>query len=98
MEPLLSRVLENGGAALGLLVIALAFAAFWLLERRRRLRVEKLHTASQERLALISSIASLGFWSWDAATDRVWASKQVRSILALDDDGQLIGSSLIAAI
>jgi len=83
---------------LGLLAIALAFAAMWLVERRRRLGAEKLHAASRERLALVSSIAGLGFWSWDAATDSVWASKHARGILALEDSASLIGSSLIAAI
>jgi C4-dicarboxylate-specific signal transduction histidine kinase len=97
MEALGTRALEDG-AALALAVISIALVAIWLLERRRRLSVEKLHAASQERLALISSIASLGFWSWDAATDRVWASKHARSILALDDETALTSASLIAAI
>jgi len=84
--------------ALGLLAIALAFVGAWLVERRRRLRAEKMRAESQERLALVSSIASLGFWSWDAATDRVWASKHARGILALDDETALTSASLIAAI
>jgi C4-dicarboxylate-specific signal transduction histidine kinase len=97
METLGTRALENG-AALALAVMSIALVAIWLLERRRRQSAEKLHAASQERLALISSIASLGFWSWDAATDRVWASKHARSILALDHETALTGASLIAAI
>jgi signal transduction histidine kinase len=97
MEVLVTRALDNG-VALALAAISLALVAIWLLERRRRLKLEKLHAASQERLALISSIASLGFWSWDAATDRVWASRHARSILALDHEAALTGASLIAAI
>jgi C4-dicarboxylate-specific signal transduction histidine kinase len=97
MEALGTRAFENG-AALALAVISIALVAVWLLERRRRLSAENLHAASQERLALISSIASLGFWSWDAATDRVWASKHARGILALDHETALTGASLIAAI
>jgi PAS domain-containing protein len=97
MEALDTRTLENG-VALALAVISLALVAIWLLERRRRVAAEKLHAASQERLALISSIASLGFWSWDAATDRVWASKQARSILALNAETALTGASLLAVI
>lgn len=97
MEALASRALENG-VALGFAAVSLALIAIWLVERRRRLRVENLHAASQERLALISSIASLGFWSWDAATDRVWASKHGRSILAFDNESALTSSSLISAI
>ncbi|MGO9934390.1 MAG: sensor histidine kinase [Steroidobacteraceae bacterium] len=99
MQILLSRALGwSGEIALALAAISLGLAAFWLVERRRRMKAEKLHAASQERMALISSIASLGFWSWDAATDRVWASKHARSILALDESVPLIGPSLIAAI
>jgi signal transduction histidine kinase len=97
MGVLVTRALDNG-VALALAAISLALVAIWLLERRWRLKLEKLHAASQERLALISSIASLGFWSWDAATDRVWASRHARSILALDHEAALTGASLIAAI
>jgi signal transduction histidine kinase len=98
MESLVSRAFSGSGIALGLLAVALALAAAWLAERRRRHKAEELQAASQERLALISSIASLGFWNWDAATDRVWASKHARGILALDDESVLTSSSLISAI
>jgi C4-dicarboxylate-specific signal transduction histidine kinase len=97
VEALVTRALDSW-VALGLFAIALALVAAWLVERRRRLGAEKMRSESQERLAVISSIASLGFWSWDAATDRVWASKHARSILALEDETELTGASLIAAI
>jgi hypothetical protein len=97
MEALVSRALDNW-VALGLFAISLALVAVWMVERRRRLGAEEMSSESQERLALISSIASLGFWSWDAATDRVWASKHARSILALEDGIALTSGSLIAAI
>jgi len=99
MQNFLPGALETTALfTLALAVISLAFAAAWFVERRRRLSAEKLQAANQERLALISSIASLGFWSWDAATDSVWASKNTRSILGLGESAALIGSSLIAAI
>ncbi len=97
MENLATRALQDW-LALGLLAISIALVGAWLVERRRRLTAEKMRAESQERLALISSIASLGFWSWDAAADRVWASKHARGILALDDDTALTAASLIAAI
>jgi signal transduction histidine kinase len=98
MQTLFARSLESGAFALGLAAILIAVVACWIVERRRRLQAEELHAASTERLALISSIASLGFWSWDATTDRVWASKHARSILALDETAPLEGASLIAAV
>jgi signal transduction histidine kinase len=88
----------SGPFVLGLAAISLALLAGWIVERRRRLKAEGLHAASKERLELISSIASFGFWSWDAATDRVWASNHARSILALDETASLEGASLIAAV
>jgi len=66
--------------------------------RRPRRRAERLLAKIQERLALISSLRSLGFWSWNAATDEVWASKHTRSILGLDEDAVLARERLLAAI
>src|SRR5208282_3936402 len=87
--------------------IALALSAvarkFFLLAASRargsrRLRAEKSLSESEERLSLISSSTSLGFWEWDAATDAVWASKHVRGILGLDEDAQLTGTSMMATV
>jgi PAS domain S-box-containing protein len=64
----------------------------------RRRRAEKSLSESEERLSLISSSTSLGFWEWDAATDAVWASKHVRGILGLDEDAQLTGTSMMATV
>jgi C4-dicarboxylate-specific signal transduction histidine kinase len=52
----------------------------------------------QEQLALISSISTLGFWSWDAAIDRVWASKHARRILGFEEHEELTRHSLLAAV
>jgi PAS domain S-box-containing protein len=87
--------------------IALALSAvarkFFLLAASRargskRRRAEKSLADSEERLSLISSSTSLGFWEWDAATDAVWASKHVRGILGLDEDAQLTGTSMMATV
>jgi len=53
---------------------------------------------SQERLALISSIRTLGFWSWNATTDRVWVSKHARRIFGLDERIALTRRMLLAAV
>ncbi|HME38639.1 MAG TPA: ATP-binding protein [Steroidobacteraceae bacterium] len=89
-----------GGVAIVLVAVALQFAlvAFTFGQRRRRFSAEKLFADNQERLALLSSISSLGFWSWDAATDRVWASTQARGILGLAADGTLLRGTLLGAI
>jgi signal transduction histidine kinase len=98
MKNPLPLTLESGiEIGLGLLVLQIGLIVFALVQRRRRQRAEKLQTQSDERLSLISSIGSLGFWNWDAATDEVWANKNARSILALDPVVPLIGTSFLAA-
>jgi C4-dicarboxylate-specific signal transduction histidine kinase len=87
--------LEIGLALVTLSVLLIAFA---FEQRRRRVRAEHSLAENQERLALISSLSSLGFWSWDAATDGVWASKHARIILALDETAPLARPSLLEAI
>ncbi|MGO9515366.1 MAG: sensor histidine kinase [Steroidobacteraceae bacterium] len=52
----------------------------------------------QERLALLSSVSCLGFWSWNAATDEVWASKHTRRILGLGEHDLVTRDALLAAI
>jgi signal transduction histidine kinase len=84
--------------ALGAVALQCAYIAFTVVRKRRRNGAERLAAESQERLALIASIAGFGFWSWDAATDRVWASTQVRTIFALDEDAPLTREALLAAI
>jgi PAS domain S-box-containing protein len=90
----------HGGVALVLLleVLQVAVIAFLFGQARRRTRAEHVAAESEERLSLISSMSSFGFWSWDAAKDEVWASKHSRTILALSADAPLTGQSLLAAI
>jgi PAS domain S-box-containing protein len=90
----------HDGIAIALVLGALQLALIALLFRQTRLRAkaEDVAAKSQERLALISSMSGFGFWSWDAATGEVWASKHSRAILALSQDGPLSGQSLLAAI
>jgi C4-dicarboxylate-specific signal transduction histidine kinase len=85
-------------AALGAVARQYALVVSSFVQRRRRSSAEKLVPQSQERLALVSSMTSFGFWSWDAARDAVWASPQTRTILGLDKDAPLGREALLAAI
>jgi C4-dicarboxylate-specific signal transduction histidine kinase len=99
VQMMLPHVLEDCVAfVLGAAALQLGVLAFSLAQRRRRRTAEKLVAESQERLALISSMSGFGFWSWDAATDQVWASTHARSILGLDEDVPLVRDALLAQI
>jgi C4-dicarboxylate-specific signal transduction histidine kinase len=67
-------------------------------EGRTRLRYERSLTRARERLALLASMKSLGFWTWNRATDVVWASKNARNVLGLAAKGPLTRDTLLAAI
>jgi C4-dicarboxylate-specific signal transduction histidine kinase len=95
LTPTLQTVI---GIALFLLIVVSALVAFSLEQRRRRFSAEKVAAVGEERLALLSSMSSFGFWSWDAATDTGWANENARSILGLDDVQPLTGQSLLAAV
>jgi C4-dicarboxylate-specific signal transduction histidine kinase len=41
---------------------------------------------------------SVGFWSWDAATDQVWASRRARAIFGIDEDATLVREALLTVI
>jgi signal transduction histidine kinase len=75
----------------------LAARAFARMRRSSRAS-EGLPVKLKERLALISSLHNLGFWSWNATTDKVWASKHARRILGIDNHAPLTRESLFAAI
>jgi C4-dicarboxylate-specific signal transduction histidine kinase len=93
--PMLQSVI---GIAVVLEALQLALIAFLFGQARLRMRAEQVAAESQERLSLISSMSSFGFWSWDAASGKVWASTHSRTILALGADTSLTGASLLAAI
>src|SRR5450432_237532 len=89
-----------GAVAIAICAVALQFGlvAFSFAQRNRRFKAERLFAENQERLALISSMSSLGFWSWEAASDLVWVSEQARNILGLDGSATLLRATLLAAI
>jgi two-component system sensor kinase FixL len=75
-----------------------ALILFLFGRARQRDRAEHEAALSEERLSLISSMSSFGFWSWDARNDVAWASRHSRTILGLNEDAPLTGQSLLAAI
>jgi C4-dicarboxylate-specific signal transduction histidine kinase len=84
--------------ALGAMALQFALIIYVFAQRRKRRLAERLSAESQERLALIASMSGFGFWSWEAATDRVWASKHARSVLGIDAGAPLVSDSLLAAV
>jgi signal transduction histidine kinase len=95
MADLLPHSLAGGAAIAAALLSLIAFS--WT-ERRRCVRALHLAAEANERLALISSMRGLGFWSWNAATDRIWASPHARSIMGLEEGVALSRDMLLAAI
>jgi two-component system, LuxR family, sensor kinase FixL len=67
-------------------------------ERRARRKYERYIAKAREHRSLLASVKSLGFWSWERATDVVWASHNARSVLGLPAKGSLTRDSLLAAI
>jgi C4-dicarboxylate-specific signal transduction histidine kinase len=63
-----------------------------------KVRSKRSPASSKEQLELISSINTLGFWSWTAASDRVWASRHARRILGFEKHEKLTRESLLAAV
>jgi nitrogen-specific signal transduction histidine kinase len=99
MGSLLPTNLQSGiEIALVLAALQIGLVAFSFVQTRRRVSAEKLVAESQERLALISSMSSFGFWSWNAVTDTAWASQHARNILGLDAHAPLLGQSLFGAV
>jgi nitrogen-specific signal transduction histidine kinase len=99
MGSLLPTSLQSGiELALVLLALQVGLVAFWFIQRRHRSRAEGLALENDERLALISSMSTFGFWSWNAVTDTAWASPHARNILGLDAHAPLVGQSLLGAV
>jgi PAS domain S-box-containing protein len=79
--------------SLQLMLVVYAFR-----QRRRRRKAEIRNAENQERLDLIASMSGFGFWSWDAATDQVWASAHARAVLGIDSYAPLVSETVLAAI
>ena len=79
-------------------VLQVALIVFLFGRARRHTQAEQEAALSEERLSLLSSMSSFGFWSWDATNDVAWASQHSRTILGLGADAPLTSQSLLAAI
>jgi len=66
--------------------------------RGTKTRSKRSPTNTKEQLALISSINTLGFWSWTAAAGRVWADAHARRILGFEEHRKLTRETLLAAV
>jgi C4-dicarboxylate-specific signal transduction histidine kinase len=63
-----------------------------------KIRSKRSPTDTEAQLALIASIETLGFWSWIAATDRVWADVRARRILGFEEHRELTRETLLAVV
>ncbi len=105
MDNLLPPSVAAGAAIAALFAGCLFLIVFSWTERRRRARAEQMVAEAEERLAMvserlaiISTMQGFGFWSWDAATDRIWASAHVRRVMALEEGLALTRETVLAAI
>ncbi len=85
---------------IALVAVALQFGLvlYAFRQRSRRRKAEIRNAENQERLDLIASMSGFGFWSWDAATDQVWASAHARAVLGIDPYAPLVSGTVLAAI
>jgi C4-dicarboxylate-specific signal transduction histidine kinase len=84
--------------ALVAVALQVMLVLYALRQRRRRRKAEIRNAENQERLDLIASMSGFGFWSWDAATDQVWASAHARAVLGIDPYAPLVSGTVLAAI
>jgi C4-dicarboxylate-specific signal transduction histidine kinase len=98
MDTLLPHSLATGAAIAAVSAALLSLIACSWIQRRRRARTEELVAAAEERLAVISTMQGFGFWSWDAATDCIWASAHVRRVMGMEEGVALTRDTLLAAV
>jgi len=105
MENLFPHSLATGLAITAVFAALLSLIVFAWTQRRGRARAEDMGAEAEERLAIvserlaiISTMQGFGFWSWDAATDRIWASEHVRRVMGLEEGVALSRDILLAAI
>jgi len=98
MENLLPHSVATGAAIAAVSAAVLSLSALWWRERRARARAQALVADAEERLAVISTMQGFGFWSWDAATNHVWASAHVRRVMGMEEGAALSRDTLLAAV
>src|ERR1700727_41405 len=68
------------------------------LPRNSRNWCEEFMAEPQEQLALLDSTETMGFWRWNRATERVWASVHALQILEVDAHSAPTFDTLFCAI
>src|SRR5262249_17327297 len=81
---------EIVGIGTVMLLLSLSVSAL-LVQAQRRRRAERSLRESEARMSLAANAANLGFWSWNVARDRIWATEHAWSMLrkAPRNDGTL---------
>jgi C4-dicarboxylate-specific signal transduction histidine kinase len=98
METLIPHSLASGAAIAAVSAAFPSLIAFSWIQRRRCARANTRVAEAEERLAVISTMQGFGFWSWDAATDRIWASAHVRRVMGMEEGVALSRDTLLAAV
>lgn len=52
-------------------------------------------TESERRLELAASAAGAGFWAWNTASARIWATERARAIMGLDRSAELCPNDVL---
>jgi C4-dicarboxylate-specific signal transduction histidine kinase len=98
MQPVLGDLIDWALIAIVAMSLQFVLIVYAFRQRRQRRKAEIQNAENQERLDLIASMGGFGFWSWDAATDQVWASAHARAVLGIDPDAPLVRETVLAAI
>jgi C4-dicarboxylate-specific signal transduction histidine kinase len=98
MQNLSAHSLSSAADLAAALVALGSFIAWSWIGRRRRARLEARLAEAEGRLAVISTMQGFGFWTWDAATDRIWASAHVHQVMGMQEGAGLSRDTLLAAV
>jgi C4-dicarboxylate-specific signal transduction histidine kinase len=69
-----------------------------LLQRQRRLRVEKLLRESEERMTFAASAANIGLWQFDRQRNELWATDHCRALFGIARGKPLTREVLLSAV
>ena len=69
-----------------------------LLQRQRRLRVEKLLKESEERMTFAATAANIGLWQFDRPRNELWATDHCRALFGIARGTPLTREVLLAAV
>jgi C4-dicarboxylate-specific signal transduction histidine kinase/ABC-type uncharacterized transport system substrate-binding protein len=69
-----------------------------LLQRQRRLRIEKLLKESEERMTFAASAANIGLWQFDRQRNELWATEHCRALFGIARGKPLTREVLLSAV